>query len=260
MSGNGTVFEGNLVETAAARSVIQLAGSQMTLAPDSSARVYRDRIVLVKGSGSVKDSAHQVIEAATMRIVPSTQDSVVQIAIASPSRITVLARGGAAEVSNSSGVLTARLRPGMALAFNLQAAGDVSVKMTGVIQSSGGLYFVTDETTQVTVQVLGSSEVSKYVGKRVEITGSSIFVANPPAGASQLIRAITISPAANPIEAGAAAAGRGAGGGGATGGASAAGFSAVTIGAIIGGVAIVGTVGGLAAAGTFGSDSSVSRP
>src|SRR6266542_581316 len=115
--GNSTVFDGNLVETTAARSVIQLADAQVTLAPDSRARVYRDRTVLEKGSGLVKDGARHVIEAATLRISPSVRDSVVQIEVTGPSRVTVTARGGPAEVRNSSGVLAASLRPGMALAF-----------------------------------------------------------------------------------------------------------------------------------------------
>ena len=37
--GNGTVFEGNLVETTSARTVIQLGDVQITLAPESRARV-----------------------------------------------------------------------------------------------------------------------------------------------------------------------------------------------------------------------------
>src|SRR5664279_3357205 len=69
--GNGNVFEGALVETTAVRSVIQLGEAQITLAPDSRARVYRDRTVLEKGSSSIRDAAHHVIEAATLRIAPT---------------------------------------------------------------------------------------------------------------------------------------------------------------------------------------------
>lgn len=252
--GNGNVFEGNLVETAAARSVIQLADTQITLGPDSSARVYRDRIVLEKGSSSVKDGARHVIEAATLRIVPSTRDSVVQVEIAGPTRVTVAARGGAAEVRNSSGILTASLRPGMALAFNPQAAGANSVKMTGVIETRNGAYFLTDETTKVTVQI-ESNDVSNFVGKRVEIVGSSISGANPAGGASQLVRAVSIKSVKGGVTGasggGAAAAGTGAG--------ASTGLSGAAIGAIVGGVAVAGTLVGLAAAGTFSSDAPVSR-
>src|ERR1017187_10938050 len=100
--GNGTVFEGNVIETTSARSVIQLANAEITLAPESRARVYRDRTVLEKGTGFVKDGARHVIAAGTLRIVPSVRESVVQVEITSLSRVTVATRGGAAEVRNSS--------------------------------------------------------------------------------------------------------------------------------------------------------------
>jgi hypothetical protein len=247
--GNGNVFEGNLVETASARSVIQLADAQITLAPNSSARIYRDHTVLEKGTGSVKDGANHVIEADTLRIVPSTQDSVVQVEITNPSRVTVGARGGSAEVRNSSGVLTASLLPGMSLAFNPRAAASSAVKMTGDIESRSGAYFLTDETTKITVQ-LESPDVSKYVGKKVEITGTSVPDANLAGGASQLVRVVTIKSRKN----GAAAAGAGAAAAGVgTAAGAGAGVSVAAVGAIVGGVAIAGTVGGLAAAGTFSS-------
>jgi hypothetical protein len=248
--GNGTVFEGNLVETSAARSVIQLASTQVTLSPQSSARVYRDRIVLEKGTASVKDGIHQVIEANTLRIVPSTQDSVVQIEISGPSRVKVSALGGAAEVRNSSGVLTASLRSGMSLAFSPQAGGETAVRMTGVIESHNGVYTLTDETTKVTVQLVSSPDVARNVGKRVAITGSSVPGATLAGGASQLVRTVTVTNAAAAGAGGAAAAGGSAAGAGLSGGA---------IGAIVGGVAVGGTLGGLAAAGTFSSSEPVSR-
>jgi hypothetical protein len=252
------------VETGDARSVIQLAGVQMTLAPDSSARVYRDRIVLEKGIGTVQEGSQHVIEAATMRIIPSTQDSVVQIEIADLSRVTVYARAGEAEVSNSAGILTARVRPGMALAFAPKAAPVSTVKMTGVVEARNGAYFLTDETTKVTVQV-ESKNASKYVGKRVEINGSPVAGAKPAGGASQVVRVETITRVADAARQGgdvAAAGGRGGAAGtpGATaGGAGSTGISAAAVGAIVGGAVIAGTVGGFAAAGTF-SGSSVSRP
>jgi hypothetical protein len=265
--GNTTVFEGALVETNAARSVIQLEAAQITLAPDSRVRVYRDRTVLEKGSGSVTEGARHIIEAATLRIAPSARDSVVQIDLTSPSRVTVGARGGPAEVRNSSGVLTASLLPGMALAFNPQAASAEAVKLTGVIVSRDGAYLLTDQTTKVTVQLLDGPDVIKYLGKQVEVTGSSIPGASPLGGASQLVRAVTIKPASDKrkVAAAAGAAGAGAAGGaaaaGAGAGAAAAGISGAAVAAIVGGVAVAGTAGGLAAAGTFsgGSDPSLSR-
>lgn len=252
--GNGTVFEGALVETTTARSVIQLADTQITLAPDSRVRVYRDRTVLEKGSEFVKDGARHVIEAATLHIAPSARDSVVQIELTTPSRVTVAASGGAAEVRNSSGVLTASLQPGMALAFDPQAAAEAAVKMTGVIESRDGAYFLTDETTKVTVQLLEDPDVIKNVGKKVEIAGSSIPGSNPAAGASQVVRTVTVKPVTSSKKKAAAVGGAAAAGGAAAG----AGLSGAAIGAIVGGVAVAATAGGLAAAGSFSSSTSVS--
>jgi hypothetical protein len=254
--GNGNIFEGTLVETAAARSVIQLADAQITLAPDSRARVYRDHTVLEKGSGFVKDGARHVIEAATLRIAPSTRDSVVQIEITGPSRVTVAARGGLAEVRNSSGILTARLLPGMELAFSPQAAADAAVKITGC-ESHDGAYFLTDETTGVKFELQGT-EVSNYAGKKVEITGSSIPGATPAAGASQVVHAVTINTVKGTCKAGAAAAAGGVAAAGAAAGTAAAaagGLSTAAVVAIVGGVAVTGTAAGLARAGTFSKGS-----
>jgi hypothetical protein len=256
VSGNGTIFEGTLVETAAARSVIQLADAQITLAPESRLRVYRNRAVLEKGSGSLRDGNHYIIEAATLRIAPLAKASIVQVDLAGPLALTVAASGGPTEVRNSSDVLTASVLPGMALAFEPQEAASSVVKISGVVESRDGAYFLTDETTKVTVQLVGPN-VSKYVGKMVRVTGSSVPDATPAGGATQLVRIVAMKP----IAAGsAAAAGTGGAGTGAGAGAgSSAGLSIAAIGAIVGGVAVAGTVGGLAAAGTF-SGSSVSRP
>src|SRR5277367_3607804 len=94
VGGNATVFEGNVVETSAARAIIQLGQTQMTLAPDSRARVYQDHIVLERGSDSVKDALHQRLEAGSMRVVPIARETVVQIEITSPTRIVVSAQDG----------------------------------------------------------------------------------------------------------------------------------------------------------------------
>jgi hypothetical protein len=238
--GNGTVFEGNVIETTSARSVIQLANAEITLAPESRARVYRDRTVLEKGTGFVKDGARHVIEAATLRIVPSVRESVVQVEITSPSNVTVATRGGPAEVRNSSGVLTASLRPGMALAFNPQAGAAAAIKVTGVIEVRNGSYFLTDETTKVKIQLMDSPDVVKYIGVECDVTGSSIPGANPVGDASQVVNAITVVPVKRRKAAGGLPLGAKA--------------------AIVGGVAAAGVVAGLAAAGTFSSSGTASTP
>ena len=234
---NGTVFDGNLIETTTARSVIELASVEITLSPDSRAKVFRDRTILEKGTGVVKETGNHVIEADTLRISPSAKDSVVQVDITSPSSVTVAARSGTAEVRSASGVLVASVRPGLALAFGSQAGAATAFDGTGVVEFKDGKYFLTDSTTHVTVQLEGS-ELAKHIGKCVEVTGSIIPGANPPSPASELVQVAG-------IKAGSCSNGPGAGPG-------AGGLSKGAKIAIIGGVAAAGAVVGLAAAGTFG--------
>lgn len=248
--GNGTVFEGTLVETAAARSVIHLADAQVALAPDSRLRVYHDRAVLEKGSGVVRDGMHYSFEAATLRITPAALASVVQIELNGPSLLTVAARGGPAEVYNSSNILAGRVMPGMALAFEPQVGTPTAVQVTGIVEARDGAFFLTDETTKVTVQLTGI-DLAKNVGKMVTITGTSVPDAAPAGGASQVVHVANVKKV--PAGAGAAAAGSGGAG-------SSAGLSTVAIVAIVGGVAVAGAIGGLAATGAFSSGASVSRP
>ena len=185
------MFDGNLVETTAARSVIELASIEIALSPDSRAKVFRDRTVLEKVTGVVKEAGNHVIEADTLRILPSAKDSVVQVDIVSPTSGTVSARSGAAEVRNASGVLVASVLPGMALAFDSQAGAATAFDVTGVEKLKDGKYFLTDDTTHVTVQLDGA-DLEKYVGKCVEVTGSIIPGATFAVPASQLIQVATI--------------------------------------------------------------------
>jgi hypothetical protein len=252
--GNSTVFDGSLIETAAARTVVQISGAEVTLLPDSRVKMYRDRTELEKGSTLLRGPANHVVEAATLRIATASKDSVVQVELASPESVSVAARSGAAEVRNSSGVLVASLRTGMALAFDLQGGAATQVKMSGTLVSQDGKFLLTDATTNVKVELRGA-DLAKYAGKCVEIAGSSMPGAQAAAGASQVVTVVTIK-SVSCGKPGAAAAG-GAAGAGAAG--AAHGISTGATVAIVGGVAVGGTFIGLAAAGTF-SSSPASNP
>lgn len=254
--GNGTVFDGNLIETAAVRTVVQLSGAEVTLLPDSRAKVYRDRIALEKGSTLLRGDANHAVEAVSLRIAPTSKDSVVQIELGAPGSVSVAARSGDASVRNSSGVLVASLRAGMALAFTPQSGAATQVKMSGVLESSNGKYFLTDAATKVKVELVGSPDLAKFVGKRVDVAGSSMPGVQAAAGASQVVTVVTITAASNNKKAAAAA---GAAGAGAGAGAAAAGMAVGTTVAIVGGVAVAGTVIGLAASGTFSGSENASH-
>jgi hypothetical protein len=231
--GNSTLFDGNMIETAAARSVIQLTGAQLTLAPESRAKVFSGRTVLEKGTGILRDTETHVLEAASLRISPAAKDSVVQVDLLAVSRISVFAVNGSALVRNSAGVLLGRLNAGMALAFDTPGAGgSTALVITGTVTLRDGHCFLTDTTTNVTVELRGG-EIDQYVGKSVEVTGSVIPNASPARGAAEVAQVTGIRILNKTRKA------------------VAAGTSKVAKATIIGGTAVVGTVGGLAAAGTF---------
>ncbi len=241
--GNSTVFDGNTIETTTSRSVVQLDAAQITLGPDSRARVYRDRTILEKGAGLLRDAGTHVFEAASLRIAPAAGDAVIQVDVEGPSRISVSARSGGVLVRNSGGDLVASLRAGSELEFDTQAGASTAVKIRGVVELRNGNYFVTEATTHVTFQLQGP-DLAKYVGKLVTITGSAIPGATPLGGASQVVQAVSIQPVATGAAAGAA-------------GAAATGSHVAAI-AIIGGVAVGGTVIGLAAVGSLSGAPSTS--
>lgn len=240
--GNGTLFDGSLIETTGARSVVQLHAVQITLAPDSRAKVYRDHTVLEQGASLLRDADKHVLDAGSLEIAPADKDAVIQVDVEGPGRISVSARSGGASVRNSSGVLVASLRIGMALEFDSRAGASMAVKIGGVVELRNGNYFVTDATTHVLSQLQGAN-LAQVVGKNVHVTGSLIPGATPLAGATQVVQAAEIQ---------LAAAGT-AGAAGAAGGAAVAGSHMAAL-AVIGGVAVGGTVIGLAALGSFGGE------
>ncbi|HUB79456.1 MAG TPA: hypothetical protein VMB03_11690 [Bryobacteraceae bacterium] len=235
--GNSTIFDGDTVETAASRSVVQLSGGQLTLAPESRAKIYHDRTVLEKGTGMLRDAATQVLQADSLAIAPAAKGAVVQVDVKSASRVSVYAFAGNAQVRNSSGLLLANLHSGMALDFDNppQAGGSTAVKLTGMVSEQGGNYFITDSTTNTVAQIQGK-DLAKLVGKRVTVNGSLIPDATPATGATEVVSVAS----AQVVGAGAGAA-------------TATGLAVGAKVAIIGGIAVAGTVGGLAAAGTFSS-------
>jgi len=246
---NGTLFEGSTVETAEARSVVQLGNLQLTLLPMSRATIYRDRTVLQKGSEVVSGAGKHVVEALGMRIAPSAATSSVQVEIPTPGRVAVAARDGGAEVHNASGILVASLRAGMSLAFEPQG-NPKAVKITGKVIATHGRFLMIDVTTNVTAEIVGT-DLTKYVGKKTQVSGEIVPDATPLAPATEVVR---VSSAKLAVAAGAAGAG-GAAGAAIAGG----GLSAAATAAIVGGVAVGAATVGMAATGTFSGDSSASR-
>ena len=233
--GNGTLFDGSLIETSAVRSDVSLtAGGHLALAPNSKTRIYKDRAILESGSAEIAVSDYKLI-AANLTITGSSA----QVAVDSPTKIRVGALSSPVEVRNSGNFLLARLNPGHALEFDNQGGASGPVKLKGTLKCNKDgdktVYSITDDTTNVTYEVQGKS-LDKYCGKVITVNGSVVPGAAGAAGAT----VVTVSTVA-------------------------AATAAVGLGtAAIAGIAIAGAtagiLGGCGAAGCFSSNNSASTP
>jgi hypothetical protein len=245
--GSATLFEGNLIETNVSASQLQLRnGVSLRLAAESRARVYETRLVLEKGIGQL-ESANYRIEASSLQVEAEHAGATARVRLAGPGRVVVAARDGGIRVSNSSGVLIARLDRGREMTFEPQEGGAAApTKVSGILALKDGKFILIDRVTNVTMQLQGTG-LDAEVGNLVEVTGTVDSAAPTVAGASQVIDVTGIKRLTKNARAGAAAAGAGAAGAGAAG-AAAGGLSTGAMVAIVGGVAAAGTVGGLAIA------------
>lgn len=271
VTGNATLFEGSSVETAAAISTIDLAtGARIRLASASRGRLFGDHMQLEKGIGQLDKAENFRVEARGLTIQPETEKSSARVSLEAGARVQVAAFTGSFRVLNARGVLVANIAAGHSLDFEPQRP-DAPSKLTGCLSMRGVHYLLTDETTNVVVE-LGGPGLDKEINNRVEVTGAMDPTATPVSDASQFIRIGSVKRLSKGCGASGAAAAAGAGGaagkaaGGAAGkaggaggtGSSGIGLSATTM-AIIGGVAAAAVVGGLAAAGKLpgqGSSSS----
>jgi hypothetical protein len=236
---NANLFEGSSIETAAIPSWVRIeAGTRLALTANSRGTVFRDHIFLDRGQTEIERAGNYQVEAKGLRVIAETDESAGRVALSGPRRVQVSSDAGSFRVVNDRGVLVARLMPGAALAFELQ--NSALTKIAGRVENRGGHYVITDETTNVTVEIIGQG-VAKEVGKRVEVTGNADPAAIPVKDATQVIRATSIQrlPSTGTAAAGSSTA---------PGPGSGLALSGTGI-AIIGGVAAAAVVGGLAAAG-----------
>jgi len=257
VAGNATLFEGDQIETGRASSQLQLNnGARMQLAAESRGIVYRDRLVLERGSGRFENYG---VEALSLHIRAESGNtalvSVQKATVAGPGRVEVAALNGPVRVTGANGILLANVQAGRTLAFvpdNATPSAPTSV--TGCLESANGKYLLTDETSLVRFQIVGSG-LSKEVGHRVSIAGT---VTPVPESLSQIYMSgvKTLATKCSNRKTAAAAAGVGAAGAGAAGagGATAAGVGmAVATKAVIAGVIVAGAATGAAVA-VVGSD------
>ena len=202
--GNSTLFQGSVVQAGSATSDLMLpGGSNLLLQPDSAVKVYREYAVLEHGAAVQRGS--NTLVANGLKVSSLSPQGAVFVAIQDGSRLSVAAQGGPAEVRNPAGDLVARLEPGKALSFAIQAApqtpppptttgqspppAGAQVTIHGILHKDHpgryGHYLLTDIPSKVTYELQGPG-LDDLVGASVEVTGSTFDTA-PAEGASKVL-------------------------------------------------------------------------
>ena len=277
VNGNGTVFEGSVIETGRASGELQLSsGTTMQLGAETRGQVYRDKLILQRGISEIRNSSRFGVEANALRIVAEENGAVGRVEIMETNKIQVAALRGNFRVTNANGVMIAALSAGRALEFETKGAGaSAPSTLIGCLVKRDGHYLLTDDTSGVTVELKGAS-LDKYEGHKIEVTGGNVPSAVPVETASQVIQVSKVkdiskrcSSAAAAAAAGGAAAGAataaggaaagGAAAGGAAAGAATAAGAAVATKAVIAGVVVAAAATGTAVAVTTEEDKTISK-
>src|SRR5579863_378363 len=241
-AGNATVFDGNTLETQSAGSQVRLnSGAQLRLASDSKGTVYSDHVDLQKGSANITGYS------ANANGLNVRADGKASAAISMRDRgvVEIAALTGSVHVFNAAGLNVANLVPGRALDLRPQDAGaSAPSSLTGCTRKSGNDTLLTDETSNVTVQLRGGNARGN---RRYQVSGSMVPNATPASGATQVLNVTSAK------ELGACGAGGAAAGGAAAGGAAAARarLSSAAIAGIVVAAAAAVSVGAAAAGGAF---------
>ena len=192
VSGNATLFEGNMLETGGFASELQIHGGQrLLIAADSRGKVYRDRLVLEKGASELAGVSGFRVDAGALRIAPEASRSAARVALVAGQGVQVASMRGNFRVSTSAGRVVALLRPGSALEFRPQAAEEPEFTMTGCLERRQGGYVIRDLVAGVIEEVRGE-RLDRYIGSVVEVTASEMPNVKPVTGAEEVIRILRI--------------------------------------------------------------------
>jgi len=230
---NTTLLDGMTIETASVASDLRLdPGVRLNLSARSRGMVHRDRMILQRGIVELKNTTNYRIDARGLRVYSAAPGASVRVGFDGDNRVLVAALTGPVRVTTAQGLVLANVAAGKTLAFDLQQAGAAApMKVSGRLEKKEGRYLVTDETTNMTVELVGEG-LEQYVGRRIEATGVIDPTTKPAAPASSLVKITELK------QLPAAAGGR-------------AGLSAGAKVAIVGGIGVATSVGIAAAAGAF---------
>ncbi len=173
--GNSTLFDGAKIETTDATSELALAsGVKIQLGAGSSARIWKGRLELERGTGQVTASSAFLVNAGGL----SVQGSRYRVGLLPGARLEVASLTGNAKVLGSRGDLLAAVPVGRNMSFAMQQ----TVTRAGCLVYKGNGFILQVDDSADVWQLIGGP-LAENVGNRIMVTGS--FGLNAP----------TISPA-----------------------------------------------------------------
>jgi len=241
--GNATIFSGTTLQTQRTSSQVRLKdGAQVRFDSDSRGKVFSDHVDLLQGSARISGYSAN----ASGLYVRAEGDSSASITMKG-NVVEVAALTGDVRVFNAAGVNVANVLPGRALDLRLQdARGSSASSLVGCPVKSGNNFTITDETSNVTVQLRGGKITA---GQHVQVTGS--MVPNADAG-TQVIAVTNVKEVVGPCGGSAGTKAVVASAGVPAGAGAPVGIVPVVVVVVVAAVVAGGTVGGLAGAGVIG--------
>jgi hypothetical protein len=186
-AGNATIFDGSTLETQSAVSQVHLnGGAQLRLASDSRGTVFNDHVNLQKGSASIKGYS---ANANGLNIRADGKASAA-ISLRDKGEVQIAALTGNVHVFDAAGLNIANLPAGRALELRPQTPGvGGASSLTGCAVKSGNGELLTDEASNVTVQLRGGNA---KVGRYVQVTGAVAANATAANGAADVINVTNV--------------------------------------------------------------------
>ena len=216
-AGNATVVDGSSVQTGSSGTSIRLNdGARIVFGADSRGTLSKDRLVLEQGSAQI---AGYSVQASSLKI-HADHDSSATVALQGKV-VQVAALTGNIHVFSGGGVNVANLLPGDAVNLQAQESGaSAPSSLTGCVSKKGSTFFLTDDTSKVTVVLHGHNLTA---GEKLQVSGRMVNEPNAKPDAPKGLNILTMKVVAGGCQSGVAAAGTGTG---ATGGTAAAGAGA----------------------------------
>lgn len=185
--GTATLFDNTPVETSDFAATLRLEkGTEIKLGAGSSSMLFHDRLVLSRGETQLTSATPFEIEANGFRISPNTPNSTGIVTLNSRRDVEVGALQGGLRVTDSSGVLVAKVDPGASVSFPAEPraqdssapptalhAPPESINDIGLLSLENGRFYLTSTLSGIKYEI-SRNGLSKYVGDKVVLSGTVV--------------------------------------------------------------------------------------